>query len=251
MHAPQPRARRRDTAGRGGRVPFRRWTSGPSLRSLLTDIETEMSAVIDERGGHARPLYEMLAYHLGLDGTRGPRGKRMRPLLGAARLRVARPATIARHSPAPRRSSSATTSASSTTTSRTPTASAAIGPRSGRVWGVPLAINAGDALFALSRLALYRLLERWLQRASRARPDADLRRDVPRAVRGAVPRHQLRAPGRRHRRGLPRDDRQEDGRAASAHRSRPARSWRPTTPTCIEAYRRFGYRPRHGLPDGR
>jgi geranylgeranyl diphosphate synthase type I len=27
------------------------------------------------------------------------------------------------------------------------------------VWGVPLAINAGDALFALSRLALYRLLE--------------------------------------------------------------------------------------------
>src|SRR5439155_24657794 len=27
------------------------------------------------------------------------------------------------------------------------------------IWGVPLAINAGDALFALSRLALYRLLE--------------------------------------------------------------------------------------------
>ena len=41
---------------------------------LLTDIETEMSDVIDERGGHARPLYEMLAYHLGLDGESGPRG---------------------------------------------------------------------------------------------------------------------------------------------------------------------------------
>ncbi len=27
------------------------------------------------------------------------------------------------------------------------------------IWGIPLAINAGDALFALSRLALYRLLE--------------------------------------------------------------------------------------------
>ena len=27
------------------------------------------------------------------------------------------------------------------------------------IWGVPLAINAGDALFALSRLALYRLLD--------------------------------------------------------------------------------------------
>ena len=30
------------------------------------------------------------------------------------------------------------------------------------IWGVPLAINAGDALFALSRLALYRLIENGL-----------------------------------------------------------------------------------------
>ena len=50
---------------------------------ILTDIETEMSEVLNERGGPARPLYEMLAYHLGLDGNgESGGGKRIRPLLG-------------------------------------------------------------------------------------------------------------------------------------------------------------------------
>jgi len=125
---------------------------------LLTDIEAEMSAVIDERGGHARPLYEMLAYHLGLDGVSGPKGKRMRPLLGllayeslTGDYRRALPGAAAvelghnfslvhddiEDADRERRHR----------------------PTLWAVWGVPLAINAGDALFALSRLALYRLLE--------------------------------------------------------------------------------------------
>ena len=41
-----------------------------------------MRAVLAGHEGPARPLYEMLAYHLGLDQPDGPRGKRMRPLLG-------------------------------------------------------------------------------------------------------------------------------------------------------------------------
>ena len=41
-----------------------------------------MRSVLDEHDGSARPLYEMVAYHLGLDQTEGPRGKRLRPLLG-------------------------------------------------------------------------------------------------------------------------------------------------------------------------
>jgi hypothetical protein len=87
---------------------------------ILTDIETEMADVLDERTGPARPLYEMLAYHLGLDPNAPQRGgKRIRPLLGLLAYQ------------APRPSSWGTTSASSTTTSRTPTRSAAIGPRSG------------------------------------------------------------------------------------------------------------------------
>jgi geranylgeranyl diphosphate synthase, type I len=124
---------------------------------LLADIESEMESVLDERGGHARPMYEMLAYHLGLDGDR-PRGKRIRPLLGllayqslSGHYRDALPGAAAvelghnfslvhddiedgdreRH--------------------HRPTLWA--------IWGVPLAINAGDAMFALSRLALYRLMD--------------------------------------------------------------------------------------------
>jgi geranylgeranyl diphosphate synthase type I len=125
---------------------------------LLADIEDEMSAVIDERGGRARPLYDMLAYHLGLDGDQRPRGKRMRPLLGllayeslAGDYRPALPGAAAvelghnfslvhddiEDADRERRHR----------------------PTLWAIWGVPLAINAGDALFALSRLALYRLLE--------------------------------------------------------------------------------------------
>ncbi len=125
---------------------------------LLADIETEMRSVLDERGGQARPLYEMLAYHLGLDHDGGPRGKRMRPLLG---LLAYRSLTGDWHQALP--------------------GAAAVelghnfslvhddiedGDRERRhrptlwaIWGIPLAINAGDALFALSRLAIYRLLE--------------------------------------------------------------------------------------------
>ena len=139
-----------------------RYPAGMDTRTefgrLLTDIEAEMSAVIDERGGHARPLYEMLAYHLGLDGVSGPKGKRMRPLLGllayeslTGDYRRALPGAAAvelghnfslvhddiEDADRERRHR----------------------PTLWAVWGVPLAINAGDALFALSRLALYRLLD--------------------------------------------------------------------------------------------
>ncbi len=138
------------------------YASGVDIRSeftrLLADIEDEMRSVLSERDGHARPLYEQLAYHLGLDEVDGPRGKRIRPLLGllayqslTGEYRAALPGAAAvelghnfslvhddiedgdrerRHR-----------------------------PTLWAIWGVPLAINAGDALFALSRLALYRLLD--------------------------------------------------------------------------------------------
>ena len=124
---------------------------------LLGDIEDEMRSVLEERDDHARPLYEMLAYHLGLDEVDGPRGKRMRPLLGL----LAYQSITGNYKPA------------------LPGAAAVeLGhnfslvhddiedadrerrhrPTLWAIWGIPLAINAGDALFALSRLALYRLL---------------------------------------------------------------------------------------------
>jgi geranylgeranyl diphosphate synthase, type I len=125
---------------------------------ILSDIESEMAAILDERGGHARPLYEMLAYHLGLDGKEGRGGKRLRPLLGVLAYqslggdyRKALPGAAAvelghnfslvhddiEDADRERRHR----------------------PTLWAVWGIPLAINAGDALFALSRLALYRLLD--------------------------------------------------------------------------------------------
>jgi len=128
------------------------------FNDLLAEIEDEMRSVLDERQGGARPLYEMLAYHLGLDQTEGPRGKRMRPLLGL----LAYEALIGNHDDG------------------LPAAAAVeLGhnfslvhddiedsdrerrhrPTLWAIWGVPMAINAGDALFALSRLALYRLMD--------------------------------------------------------------------------------------------
>jgi geranylgeranyl diphosphate synthase type I len=101
-------------------------------------------------------MYDMLAYHLGLDGTDGSSGKRIRPLLGLLVIR-----------------------ALGGDYRRALAGAAAVelghnfslvhddiqdGDRERRhratLWaryGIPQAINAGDALFALSRLALYRL----------------------------------------------------------------------------------------------
>jgi geranylgeranyl diphosphate synthase type I len=125
---------------------------------VLAEIEAEMQSVLDEQDGHSRPLYEMLAYHLGLEAPEGPRGKRMRPLLGllayeslGGSYREVLPAAAAvelghnfslvhddiEDDDRERRGR----------------------PTLWALWGVPLAINAGDALFALSRLALYRLVD--------------------------------------------------------------------------------------------
>ncbi len=144
-----------------------RYPSGVDIRTeftrLLTDIESEMSDVIDERGGHARPLYEMLAYHLGLDDESGPRGKRMRPLLG---LLAYQSLTGDYHAALPGAAAVELghnfslvhddIEDADTERHHRPTLWA--------IWGVPLAINAGDALFALSRLALYRLLGQFSER---------------------------------------------------------------------------------------
>jgi geranylgeranyl diphosphate synthase, type I len=138
------------------------YASGVDIRieftTLLAEIEAEMRSVLDERDGHARPLYEMLAYHLGLDATDGPRGKRMRPLLGllayqslGGDYREALPGAAA-------------VELGHNFSLVHDDIEDADRARRGRptlwaLWGVPLAINAGDALFALSRLVLYRLVD--------------------------------------------------------------------------------------------
>ena len=125
---------------------------------ILGDIEAEMSSVLNERQGHARPLYEMLAYHLGVDGSGAPRGKRIRPLLGALAYqsltgdyKAALPGAAALELGHNFSLVHDDIEDSDTERHHRPTLWA--------IWGIPLAINAGDALFALSRLALYRLMD--------------------------------------------------------------------------------------------
>ncbi|MGI8659205.1 MAG: polyprenyl synthetase family protein [Candidatus Limnocylindria bacterium] len=125
---------------------------------ILADIETEMSSVLSERDGHARSLYEMLAYHLGLDGKPGIRAKRMRPLLGA----LAYQSLTGDYRPA-MPGAAAVELGHNFSLVHDDIEDADLErrhrPTLWAIWGIPLAINAGDALFALSRLALYRLLD--------------------------------------------------------------------------------------------
>ncbi|MDQ4034496.1 MAG: polyprenyl synthetase family protein [Chloroflexota bacterium] len=125
---------------------------------ILGDIEAEMSAVLNERQGHARSLYEMLAYHLGLDGGSAARGKRLRPLLGALAYQSL---TGDYHAAMP--GAAAVELGHNFSLVHDDIEDADVErrhrPTLWAIWGVPLAINAGDALFALSRLALYRLLD--------------------------------------------------------------------------------------------
>ena len=126
------------------------------LDRLIADTESAILDVIaDAEDERTRELYRMVRYHLGLDGQ-APRGKRLRPLIGllayqsiagehvralpgAAAVELGHNFSLVhddiedhglerRHRPA--------------------------------LWtlaGMPQAINTGDTLFTLSRMALYRL----------------------------------------------------------------------------------------------
>ena len=126
------------------------------LAQLIADTEGEIVGLVQDRDPSTHGLYEMVRYHLALDGSGANGGKRMRPLLGllayasiAGDHRRALPGAAAvelghnfslvhddiedgdherRHR-----------------------------PTLWTVHGVPQAINTGDTLFSLSRIALHRL----------------------------------------------------------------------------------------------
>ena len=131
-------------------------SSDLDLARLIADTEAEILRLVTERDPATAGAYEMIRYHLGLDGPESPSGKRMRPLLGllayasiAGDYRAALPGAAAvelghnfslvhddiedgdrerRHR-----------------------------PTLWSLYGVPQAINIGDMLFSLSRVALHRL----------------------------------------------------------------------------------------------
>ncbi len=135
-------------------------TAQPVLQAaaLIADTEEEILRLVGDHDESTAGVYAMIRYHLGLDGSGAPSGKRMRPLLGllayasiAGDYRPALPGAAAvelghnfslvhddiedgdlerRHRPT--------------------------------VWavhGVAQAINTGDMLFSLSRMALHRLTD--------------------------------------------------------------------------------------------
>jgi geranylgeranyl diphosphate synthase type I len=128
------------------------------MSRLITDTEQEILRLVGDGDESTRPLYEMVRYHLGLDGAPGDTGKRLRPLLGLLAFasltgdhRRALPGAAAVelghnfslvHDDIEDRDVERRHRATIWT-----------------IYGIPQAINAGDTLFVLSRLALHRLTE--------------------------------------------------------------------------------------------
>ncbi len=133
-------------------------TSRFDLAELIAATENEILRLVEDRDPPAAGVYEMVRYHLGLDGTGAPAGKRLRPLLGL----LAYASITGRYEPG------------------LPGAAAVeLGhnfslvhddiedgdierrhrPTLWTKYGIPQAINTGDMLFSLSRVALHRLTE--------------------------------------------------------------------------------------------
>ena len=132
--------------------------TSPDLDALIADTEAEIMAVIEQvEDERTAALYEMVRYHLGLDEGGQP-GKRLRPLLGLLAYesitgdhRKALPGAAAVelghnfslvHDDIEDRDVERRHRATLWT-----------------VFGVAQAINTGDTLFTLSRMALHRLSE--------------------------------------------------------------------------------------------
>ena len=128
------------------------------LAELIADTEGEIVRLVQDRDPSTHGLYEMVRYHLALDGSGASGGKRMRPLLGL----LAYASITGEHRRA------------------LPGAAAVeLGhnfslvhddiedgdverrhrPTLWTIHGVPQAINTGDTLFSLSRIALHRLTD--------------------------------------------------------------------------------------------
>src|ERR1044072_8736793 len=130
-------------------------STSPDIAQLIADTESEILRLVQGSDPATAGVYEMCRYHLGLDGS-GSSGKRIRPLLGL----LAYSSITGDHE-------------------RALPGAAAVelghnfslvhddiedGDRERRhrptLWakhGVAQAINAGDMLFSLSRIALHRL----------------------------------------------------------------------------------------------
>ena len=128
------------------------------LALLLADTETEILRVVSDRDASTVGVYEMIRYHLGLDGSDGPRGKRMRPLLGLLAY-----ASITGDHRAALPGAAAVELGHNFSLVHDDIEDGDVERRHrATLWsihGVPQAINTGDLIFSLSRVALHRLTD--------------------------------------------------------------------------------------------
>ena len=145
--------------GSAGVLPYHRVVlARVDMAELIADTEQEILRLVGDHDASTRPLYEMVRYHLGLDGAARDTGKRLRPLLGllayasltgdhrralpgAAAVELGHNFSLV-HDDIEDRDVERRHRATIWT-----------------IYGIPQAINAGDTLFVLSRLALHRLTE--------------------------------------------------------------------------------------------
>ncbi len=133
-------------------------TDDIDLGQLLADTETEILRVVGDRDPSTAGVYEMIRYHLGLDGSAGPRGKRMRPLLGLLAY-----ASIAGEHARALPGAAAVELGHNFSLVHDDIEDGDVERRHrATLWalhGVPQAINTGDLIFSLSRVALHRLTD--------------------------------------------------------------------------------------------
>jgi geranylgeranyl diphosphate synthase type I len=133
-------------------------TNDIDLGQLLADTEAEILRVVSDREASTTGVYEMIRYHLGLDGSDGPRGKRMRPLLGLLAY-----ASIAGEHARALPGAAAVELGHNFSLVHDDIEDGDVERRHrATLWaihGVPQAINTGDLIFSLSRVALHRLTD--------------------------------------------------------------------------------------------
>ena len=129
------------------------------IQALIADTEATILELIAEAEDEAtRPMYEQMRYHLGLDGQNGVSGKRLRPLLG---LLAYQSLTGSYESALPGAAAVELGHNFSLVHDDIEDRGAERRHRAA-LWtiaGIPQAINTGDALFVLSRMALHRLTD--------------------------------------------------------------------------------------------
>jgi geranylgeranyl diphosphate synthase type I len=127
------------------------------VAALIADTEAEILRLVASTDPATAGVYEMCRYHLGLDGS-GSSGKRMRPLLGLLAY-----ASIAGDHHAALPGAAAVELGHNFSLVHDDIEDRDVErrhrPTLWSIHGVPQAINTGDMLFSLSRVALHRLTD--------------------------------------------------------------------------------------------